>query len=382
MSDSDETFIGNRLIVFIAFFSPLQLALVLLRFLARRITQRPRGLDDWLVVASLLSQFVQAGISIGALKHGGVGYHEEWLLANHPGLVTGFLKYLLAIATWYFMTCSFGKLAICVFYRTLFPQRSVHIIIYISAGIMICTAIATSIANLAACEPFSAAWGSLEVQAQHCIDKEALYIWASFPSIVTDVVLLVLPLPITWKLHTTKRLKIALTFTFFIGSIGLISSILRFVTFSNNNSFIDATWNAVELIIWTIAEPGIYLIAACLITLRPLLDKYGPKVWPQTSKAQSRGTGATSWVIRSKLSSSTPQNKVAGSRMPSHLSGDNFMASGERGISLSSIRARGDGFEHLLDPDESLRGQPPQVVNNGIRKTVDIGVSWEQATPP
>lgn len=65
MSDSDGTFIGNRLIIFIAFFSPLQLALVVLRLFARRLTARPRGLDDWLVVASLLSQFIQAGISIG-----------------------------------------------------------------------------------------------------------------------------------------------------------------------------------------------------------------------------------------------------------------------------------------------------------------------------
>lgn len=155
---------------------------------------------------------------------------------------------------------------------------------------------------------------------------------------------------------------------------------MRFVTFSNNNSFIDATWNAVELIIWTIAEPGIYLIAACLITLRPLLDKYGPKVWPHATKAHSNGTAGSSGVIRSKQSSTT-QNKMA-SRMPAHLSGDNFMMSGERGISLSSIRARGDGFEHLLDPDENLHGQPAQPSNNGIRKTVDIGLSWEQVTPP
>lgn len=163
---------------------------------------------------------------------------------------------------------------------------------------------------------------------------------------------------------------------------GLISSILRFVTFSNNNSFIDATWNAVELIIWTIAEPGIYLIAACLITLRPLLDKYGPKVWPHATKApHSDGKAGSSEVIRSKQFG-TSHNKMA-SRIPTHLSGDNFMISGERGISLSSIRARGDGFEHLLDPEENLHGgQPPQTSNNGIRKTVDIGLSWEQVTPP
>lgn len=61
----DGNYIGNRLIIFVSFFTPLQLVLVVLRLFARRLTARSRGLDDWLVVASLLSQFVQAGISIG-----------------------------------------------------------------------------------------------------------------------------------------------------------------------------------------------------------------------------------------------------------------------------------------------------------------------------
>lgn len=155
----------------------------------------------------------------GALKNGGVGYHAEWLAIYHPNLVTSFLKYIMAMATWYFFTCGFGKLAICVFYRTLFPQRIVLVILCTTAGIIICTAIATSVANLAACIPFSASWGSTEVQAANCIDKEELYIWASFPNIITDVILLALPMPITWRLHTTKRSKVALTFTFLIGSM-------------------------------------------------------------------------------------------------------------------------------------------------------------------
>lgn len=60
-----EEYIGNRLVLFLTFFIPLQLVFVILRFGARRLTARPRGLDDWLVIASLLSQFVSAGIAIG-----------------------------------------------------------------------------------------------------------------------------------------------------------------------------------------------------------------------------------------------------------------------------------------------------------------------------
>ena len=54
---------------------------------------------------------------------------------------------------------------------------------------------------------------------------------------------------------------------------GLITSIVRFTTFFQHNSFIDGTWTAVDLIIWTQIEPGIYLISACLMTYRPLLER-------------------------------------------------------------------------------------------------------------
>lgn len=57
-------------------------------------------------------------------------------------------------------------------------------------------------------------------------------------------------------------------------SSGLIASILRFQTFRNTDSFTDSTYHAVELVIWTIAEPGIYLISACMLVYRPVLRDY------------------------------------------------------------------------------------------------------------
>lgn len=52
---------------------------------------------------------------------------------------------------------------------------------------------------------------------------------------------------------------------------GFISSIVRFAIFFRVNAFGDPTWASVLLIIWTTVEPGMYLIAACIPSLRPLL---------------------------------------------------------------------------------------------------------------
>lgn len=58
---------------------------------------------------------------------------------------------------------------------------------------------------------------------------------------------------------------------------GLVTSIVRFTEFFKRNSFSDGTWTAVDLIIWTQVEPGVYLISACMMTFRPLLDRVGHK---------------------------------------------------------------------------------------------------------
>jgi hypothetical protein len=150
---------------------------------------------------------------------GGVGRHVGFLEETDPEIVTTFFKYLVAISSWYWVTISVSKLAVCVLYRSLFPQRTVFIALCVTAFILISTSLATFIATLAACRPFSANWGSLQVQKAYCIDKELLYVWGTFPNIVTDVILLIIPLPIIWNLHASRKIKWALSVTFVVGGM-------------------------------------------------------------------------------------------------------------------------------------------------------------------
>lgn len=56
---------GDRLLIFVGFFIPIQVICVALRYLAGRLAQRPWGLDDLLVFTSLALQMALAGLSIG-----------------------------------------------------------------------------------------------------------------------------------------------------------------------------------------------------------------------------------------------------------------------------------------------------------------------------
>lgn len=148
-----------------------------------------------------------------------MGHHAGYLAETDPEKITTFLKYLVAMSTWYATTESLAKLAVCLLYKRIFPQKSLHLIVNITMAILIGASIAGGLADLFGCTPFEAHWGSSEEQAEHCINTEMLFVWGSFPNIVTDAILLVVPIPTVWKLHASAGMRVGLVVTFLFGSM-------------------------------------------------------------------------------------------------------------------------------------------------------------------
>lgn len=72
-----------------------------------------------------------------------------------------------------------------------------------------------------------------------------------------------LPAPHTWPCANFNSLNSC--------NRGIITSAVRLISFSQTHFFADPTYFGVKTLIWTIVEPGVYLIAATLPSLRPLL---------------------------------------------------------------------------------------------------------------
>lgn len=89
---------------------------------------------------------------------------------------------------------------------------------------------------------------------------------------------------------------------------GLITSIVRFATFYETNEQIDPTWSSVKLGCISIAEAGVYLLAACLPTFRSLFRTVRTRVGLSTH--DSRGTGQ--YTDPQLLSGQSKQGNVYG----------------------------------------------------------------------
>ncbi|KAI8627305.1 hypothetical protein F5Y19DRAFT_486914 [Xylariaceae sp. FL1651] len=379
--DASPDYVGWRVEVFIGVFTPLTVLLVALRFYARSLVASGYGFEDWLVLVALLAQLLQTGLIIGSIKEGGVGLHVGYLEETEPEKITIFLKYLVAISIWYLATIWIAKLSICMLYRRLFPGRWVHILLSIIIFILIGTSIATVVALLVACRPLSANWGPPKVQATQCIDKEPIFVWGTLPNVLTDAILLVIPLPIVWNLHMATNLKMALTFTFLIGGIGLVASILRLVSFHNTQSFTDATYNGAELQIYTLAEGGIYLISASLLVCRPLLDKIrGGASLIRTKRSTPGPSGGTGDYELGRAPYGRQRGESQQSIRDHDGLNDLWVRDGENQVGRSQFVA---GASHgLQNSQKSLKGSLPQrgdAGETGITRTTVIEQSWGEA---
>ena len=64
--------------------------------------------------------------------------------------------------------------------------------------------------------------------------------------------------------------------------------------FASNDVFIDSTWTTAQLAYWCNAEPGVYLMAACFPTYRPLIQHIFQKVKYRFDSSTTKTTTTTS----------------------------------------------------------------------------------------
>jgi hypothetical protein len=83
--------------------------------------------------------------------------------------------------------------------------------------VLVGDSIGYTIATLTTCRPMAANW-DVSIKGK-CLDRKTLYSMTIIPNIVTDVVMLILPIPIILKLQMSRRTKIGVLATFLVGTM-------------------------------------------------------------------------------------------------------------------------------------------------------------------
>ncbi|KAL3477450.1 hypothetical protein BJX99DRAFT_246211 [Aspergillus californicus] len=309
MADSNVAYCGQQLMGVSISIAALQVIIVGARFYTRYTQRVENGIDDYLMIPALIASLAQSALYIYLVKRGGVGYHLDYV-ARTPSKLVILQKGLYANQILDFpFTVTPAKISILLFYVRIFPVRKFRIFTYIVGAIVLGHGIGVLLAAIFQCSPIAYTWDKAIVGGS-CFNQEAFFRYVSPPNILTDVVILVMPLPYVWKLHTHVGHKVALTGVFLLGSLGTVASILRMTIFFQESALTDPTWTSVKLGIWTILECGIIIIAACL-----------PSIWPLISKVRRRQLFLDS--------SSTQQPRPRYSNTPRHVKGPGFSQLGQ-----------------------------------------------------
>ncbi|KAJ5611147.1 hypothetical protein N7510_007866 [Penicillium lagena] len=256
---------------------------VVLRLVARRLTSSKLFLDDWLILVALLFKY---GCSIGTaiLLWNGLGSHIT--MVPKENLET-FFKIGWANPFPYTATVVFVKLSILALYKRLFATKKMLTAIYIVGTIVLMWAVAVFVTTGLMCIPVNKFWDPTVEGA--CIDAAKFYYGIQIPNILTDAILLCMPLNVVWKLPIAKSQKLLLSGVFLVGGLTLVFDIVRlYAMIELTKAGPDITYNQAPVAMWTCTEAAVGIIAACLPNLRPLFKTSGRGFWSQLRSSAHR----------------------------------------------------------------------------------------------
>ncbi|KAL2005210.1 hypothetical protein VTN00DRAFT_2420 [Thermoascus crustaceus] len=326
---------------------------VVLRITSRLTTNLQLQWDDHLILLALIFAYGTGAITIIAC-HYGLGRHI-WSPAVNVEKV---MKTLWAYEWAYGAVVPTIKLSIIMFYHRIFPIRSVTYILSFCAFLVISWWLAVYVICLVQCRPISFFWMQyIDPTAQgQCIDIYKFFIGNGAASVITDFIILLVPLPNVWQLQMPAIQKLAVCGIFLLGGFVCIAGIVRvhFLTFMGQGP--DLTWNMAQAFIWSSVEPCIGIVSACLPTLRPLVRRCFPR-----------------WFTRSKRSGATPNYTTDPSLNFKSQNGEFYR------LQDSMKRASRDdevGLTNEIDMDHSPKGPEGPLNAISIRRDIE----WSSTT--
>ncbi|KAJ3498114.1 hypothetical protein NLG97_g1375 [Lecanicillium saksenae] len=158
------------------------------------------------------------------------------------------LKYFFIAQAPYKVTICLNKVATILLYLRIFSSPRFRVAAFTIMGVVIAAGIGSIFATIFQCVPVAGAWNH-SIKAQ-CIDSGQFWVAYAVMNVLTDFMVLVLPMPMVRGLKFGKRDKVMLYGLFLLGSFVTITSILRTTSVQNSlKSKMDITFNFIPRVI-------------------------------------------------------------------------------------------------------------------------------------
>jgi len=271
----------------------LSLVAVGLRLWSRKLKQQALWWDDWMILFSMIWNLAVVGF-IFAMYSCGMGIHADKIPMDDIVMMA---KWLVVAEVLYAWNLCWTKIGVLLMYYRVFRFPFFKYMAWGVGGFVIAWGITITFLFIFICVPVQKLW--YPQLPGHCIDQVSTWIANAASTILTDVIILLIPMRELWKLQLRKFEKIALTLTFSLGFFVVFASAYRFrVLFTYSSQ--DPTYTLAPTVGWTSIEMSAGLISACLPVLRPVVQLC------------FRAIGLNSLHIRSRSRAGMPDSKITG----------------------------------------------------------------------
>ncbi|KAJ5528055.1 hypothetical protein N7513_012214 [Penicillium frequentans] len=292
-----------------SFFMPT--VAVALRIWARKLSGCRLFLDDYLILIALLFKY---GCSIGVtmLLYNGLGSHMS--MVPEKNLIVYF-KIGWSNPFLYTTCVAFIKLSILALYKRLFAVKHMIVAVNVMASVVVLWAVSIMVAATLNCIPINSFWDrSIDGR---CINTANFNYAMQIPNIISDLIILIMPIKVVIGLPIPKTQKILLSGVFLVGGLTLIFDIVRlWVMIELTKSGPDITYYQAPTAMWTCLEAAVAIVGACLPNFRPLF-KFGSGFWTQlrSSRASSKAH-----LNSATMNNTSSTNSISKPALTSHVS--------------------------------------------------------------
>lgn len=256
-----------------------------------RATARGLASDDWMAALSMVFALIYSILCIIQTKYG-LGLPVA--ARPKPNLIP-YTRVNFAGRPIYQIGISFFKIALLISYLRLLKgtdQKIYRMVVWITIGVVFAAHLGCALSLIFACSPVDKSWNPLKHGT--CLAPGPSFTGYAVVTIVSDIVVAILPIPVLLKLNVRLEKKLGLIGIFMLGLFTTICSILRYLQI-NRIQYGDG--NSTMLVLWGTIEFNVGNMVSSLPFLAPVFMK---KAREYRSKHSAQGYGSSHGMSRSR----------------------------------------------------------------------------------
>ncbi|KAI2619602.1 hypothetical protein GGR54DRAFT_120017 [Hypoxylon sp. NC1633] len=245
-----------------------------------RISNGAIGIDDFLMIAAMLAFIGCCAFSnLGCLSGLGARDQAIWEVDPTGRINREGLKWFFAFQISWLLCLPFVKTSVCVALLRI-SRAKLHVIpLWTIIGITLLTTAYGLAGMLTQCRPVAASWNPSLGTCTTSGWVGSMAFSVAIISVLTDWACAIIPGFILWNLKMRLKVKISLAFVLSLGILASISTCIRLPHIHTSSTIHakhdDSLYNAAYIVVWSVVECGIGIIAGSLPQLQPLFRRFG-----------------------------------------------------------------------------------------------------------